>query len=291
MKKTCFVISPIGDEGSETRRKADEVLNFIVSATLEPLGYDVIRADKIDESGTITTQIIQKIISSDLVVADLSERNPNVFYELSVRHASRKPFVQLITSGEPIPFDVAANRTIQYDLTKLAVVESAKAQLRSQVLSIESGRDEVENPISTAIDLSSLRASTSPSDRTMGEMLATLTEVGATIARIDQAIGSKELLRSQHMKRDNSLLYARLNDAKEEIGRLRAMKNEIDYESVELASGLEPILESLIGILSHVKNHCQPYWSGEDREKVGPQLNDLISQMTRLSVGVAEISF
>lgn len=78
-KKSCFVISPIGPDGSETRRKADEVFHYIVKPVVSDLGYELFRADQIDESGTITTQIIQKLVSYDLVVADLSERNPNVF--------------------------------------------------------------------------------------------------------------------------------------------------------------------------------------------------------------------
>lgn len=291
MSKSCFVISPIGDEGSETRRKADELLNYIVTPVLDTLGYETVRADKIDESGAITTQIIQKLISADLVVADLSERNPNVFYELSVRHASRKPFVQLITMGEPIPFDVAANRTIQYDLTKLAVVEAAKAQLRSQVSAIEAGNDEVENPISTAIDLSSLRTSASPSDRTLGEMLATLTEVGATIARIDQAVGSRETAKLATYKTDASRLWARLNDANSEIGRLRAVKGKIEYEALTHPFQLEPVLDSFAAVLKHINAHCVPQWDDKMADEVSTELDSIIASLSRLSGSVSEIPF
>lgn len=88
-KKVCFVIAPIGEEESETRKRSDQVLKHIITAPVEGLGYEVIRADKISEPGIITSQIIEYIVDADLVVADLTERNPNVFYELALRHATR----------------------------------------------------------------------------------------------------------------------------------------------------------------------------------------------------------
>ncbi len=68
----CFVISPIGEEESDIRKQSNNVLEFIVKEALEPLGYEVERADTIAESGLITTQIIERITSCDLLVADLS---------------------------------------------------------------------------------------------------------------------------------------------------------------------------------------------------------------------------
>src|SRR5688500_15553907 len=103
-KKICFVISPIGEEDSETRKRSDLVLKHIITPPIDQSGYEVVRADKISEPGIITTQIIQYIVDAPLVVADLTERNPNVFYELALRHAIRKPLVQLIKKGESIPF-------------------------------------------------------------------------------------------------------------------------------------------------------------------------------------------
>lgn len=99
-KNICFVISPIGDDNSDTRKRSDMVLKHIICPPIEQLGYEVIRADKISEPGIITTQIIQLIVDSALVIADLTERNPNVFYELALRHAIRKPLVQLIKNGK-----------------------------------------------------------------------------------------------------------------------------------------------------------------------------------------------
>src|SRR5437016_10492301 len=91
-EKTCFVISPIGDEGSEVRRRSDQVLKHIVRPAARKCGYSsIVRADQMSKPGLITAQVIQCLVNSNLVVADLTGHNPNVFYELAVRHAIRKP--------------------------------------------------------------------------------------------------------------------------------------------------------------------------------------------------------
>ncbi len=93
--ESCFYLCPIGKSDSAVRKRSNQIYQHIVKATLEPLGYSVVRADHLEESGTITSQIIEGLLSSDLVVADLTDHNPNVFYELAIRHAVAKPLVQL----------------------------------------------------------------------------------------------------------------------------------------------------------------------------------------------------
>lgn len=187
MLKECFVISPIGDPESEFRVHADKVLKHIITPPLKDNDFsDPIRADKIDESGIITTQIIQKIVSCDLVIADLSYRNPNVFYELSIRHAAKKPFIQLIRSGEQIPFDIAVNRTISFDLTDLDSVDSAKSQVSSQIKAFNSGESDLDNPISIAIELKDLRTHEKGRDKNLANAIELMSTIAGQTARIDR---------------------------------------------------------------------------------------------------------
>ncbi|MEO0500830.1 MAG: hypothetical protein AAF205_09785, partial [Pseudomonadota bacterium] len=95
-RATCFVISPIGKADSDTRKRSDKLLKYVISPVLENRGYHVERADKISEPGIITNQIVNKIVECDILVADLSELNPNVFYELAIRHGLKKPFIHII---------------------------------------------------------------------------------------------------------------------------------------------------------------------------------------------------
>ena len=86
-RKKCFIITPIGDEGSNTFRKAKGVIESAIKPVLQENGFDDIKpAYEIMESGMIGKQIVSRIIKDDLVVANLTGNNPNVMYELAIRH-------------------------------------------------------------------------------------------------------------------------------------------------------------------------------------------------------------
>jgi len=129
---------------------------------MEELGYDrPVRGDQIAAPGVITNQVIEHILNDDLVIADLTGHNANVFYELAIRHASRKPVVQIININEDIPFDVSPNRTIKFDLN-VGNVESCKKELISLVGAMEENPSLISNPVSQTIDLQPLRQSEDP---------------------------------------------------------------------------------------------------------------------------------
>jgi hypothetical protein len=128
-EKICFVIAPIGEENSEIRQRSDRILRYIIKPASDLCGYKAIRADKISEPGLITSQVIQHIVDDHIVIADLTGRNPNVYYELAIRHAIRKPYVQLLQQGETLLFDIAGVRTIPVDSMDVAIVEEAKAAI------------------------------------------------------------------------------------------------------------------------------------------------------------------
>lgn len=147
----CFYISPIGDEGSEFRKHSDLFLVSVIEPALETLGLVVKRADQIDKPGTITKQIIEYIYKSKLVIADLSYHNPNVFYELAVRHMFRLPTVQIIRRADKIPFDLNQSRTIILDTTDIYSLvprlETYKSEIASQARQALSDPDSVDNPV------------------------------------------------------------------------------------------------------------------------------------------------
>lgn len=179
-KGICFVISPIGPEGSDVRRRSDQVLTHIITPVAAELGYETIRADKISEPGMITSQVIQHLVDDPLVVADLSGHNPNVFYELAVRHAVRKPVVQLIQVGEAIPFDVAQTRTVQYDHRDLDVAARCRDELREHIKAIEKDPAKVDTPVSIAVDVKSLRSG-SPLEKSTAEILSLLQDLNTKV--------------------------------------------------------------------------------------------------------------
>jgi hypothetical protein len=152
--KTCFFITPIGEDASETRRHSDMVLRHVLEPVAKEFGLDVVRADKIERSGLITQQIFEYLAFSRLCFADMSFKNENVFYELGVRHTCKLPTIQLIRKSDKIPFDVAQGRTIKIDTSDIYLMtdrlDSARNELREHVkhiLSKPANEPGEDNPV------------------------------------------------------------------------------------------------------------------------------------------------
>lgn len=150
--RICFVITPIGEEGTEKRKHADMMLSLIERA-LEPLKLEVVRADKITTPGMISKQIIEYLHKSKLVVADLSFGNQNVYYELALRHLTGLPIVHTIRRRDSLPFDVQNFRTViiddedMYDL--IAKLDTYRADLANHAREAVETGESTDNPILT----------------------------------------------------------------------------------------------------------------------------------------------
>ncbi len=155
----CFFIAPIGDKRSndpdrqKQRQHSDTILNQYVKRALEEENLRVVRADEIEEAGMISKQIIEYILRSRLVIADLSYSNPNVFYELCLRHVTGLPTVHIIKDGDRIPFDVGNFRTITIALDNvhdaIAQIDTHRAEIANYVRSALKSGHSRENPILT----------------------------------------------------------------------------------------------------------------------------------------------
>lgn len=149
--KDCFIITPIGDDGSEIRNNSMGVINAVLRPELETFGYNVIIPHEMSKPGSITNQIITSILESKLVIANLSGLNHNVMYELALRHASRKAVISIAEEGTPIPFDIGTERTIFYK-NDLGGYPKLKKDIISAINEIESSDMEIDNPISRALE-------------------------------------------------------------------------------------------------------------------------------------------
>jgi hypothetical protein len=167
----------IGDEDSPERDFSDKLLKYIVAPVMERCGYEApVRADHITQPGVITTQVFAHLWADDLVVADLTGSNPNVFYELAVRHIRRKPFVHLIQAGAKIPFDVAPNRTIvfEFDIEK---AEAAKATLAAMVMAAPEDPANIQTPLSAAVDFATAGIGVDPLRDGVAQILSAVQEI------------------------------------------------------------------------------------------------------------------
>ena len=112
-----------------------------------------VRADQITQPGVITTQVFTHLWNDDLVIADLTGGNPNVFYELAIRHVMGKPTVHLIRKGDAIPFDLKDFRTINIDTEDkyelVAKLDTYRAEIANHVREAVSEGSEPSNPVRT----------------------------------------------------------------------------------------------------------------------------------------------
>jgi hypothetical protein len=150
--KICFFVTPIGEPGSEQRRHSDFMLEYIIQPSVKEFGLTVIRADQMSKPGMIGKQIIEHILRARLVIADLSFHNPNVFYELCLRHTTRLPTVQVKREVDSIPFDLNQYRTIPIETrdpyTLVPKIQTYVAEVTNQVRRALANAESGDNPIS-----------------------------------------------------------------------------------------------------------------------------------------------
>ena len=130
-RKRCFIITPIGKETDPIRRHIDGIID---AAIIPALGekYEIVVAHKITTPGTITKQIISEIYSDELVIANLTDRNPNVMYELAFRHAIGKPVIMISDKDTILPADIIMERTIFYQNDAKGVLELREDLIKAE---------------------------------------------------------------------------------------------------------------------------------------------------------------
>jgi len=161
---TCFVIGPIGKRGTEIRKHSDLLLNLVIKEALSACGfvYQVKRGDEDPDPGMIGDRIILDLLNSDLVIADLSELNPNVFYELGIRHSIAKPVIHIAKSSTQLPFDTINQRTIFVDLLEWESIVEARRRLIDAVKAVREPGYIMSTPITQANASFRMRTSGDP---------------------------------------------------------------------------------------------------------------------------------
>lgn len=124
-KKTCFLITPIGESGSSLRRHIDGIIDACIIPALGKT-FEISVSHRKYDTGSIGKAIIKEIYNSDIVIANLTGLNANVMYELAIRYCTGKPTIVIAETGTVLPFDISDNRTIFYDNDALGTIVLTK---------------------------------------------------------------------------------------------------------------------------------------------------------------------
>jgi tetratricopeptide (TPR) repeat protein len=132
-RPTCFVLMPFGKKPS-TRGDIDfdAIYKGIIEPAIDEAGLEPVRADAEVGGGVIHKAMFERLLISEFAVADLTLNNPNVFYELGVRHGNRGRVTVLMSAEDSAPFDVALLRTLKYRVGSGGVpADDESARIRS----------------------------------------------------------------------------------------------------------------------------------------------------------------
>lgn len=117
------------------RPHLDPVYTDHIKAVVKGLDLKILRGDDPFSENDIMHEVWSMINNASLVIADCTERNPNVFYELGIAHTLGKPAIMITQDIEDIPFDVRGKRAIVYDYTPRGMKEFEE-RLRSAIENI-----------------------------------------------------------------------------------------------------------------------------------------------------------
>ncbi|MEZ8021103.1 hypothetical protein ACED63_22045 [Vibrio splendidus] len=182
--KECFIVTPIGGASSSIRREIDGLIQTVFAPVLDQFEIQCIAAHQISESGSITRQVVKKLIESELVIANLTNLNPNVMYELGIRHSTRKPTIVIAREDVVLPFDLSDERTIFYK-NDISGVNELKDSLMSMIpQALEEAR--ADNPVYRVVDVDLIKIpeSTSEPDKVINTRLSQLEGHLEDISRI-----------------------------------------------------------------------------------------------------------
>jgi tetratricopeptide (TPR) repeat protein len=151
MSLTCFIIMPFGAENEQSRKHFLGVYESILAPAAERCGYTPKRSDLGGGPGNITGEIIRDLLEADAVIADLTNGNANVLFELGIRHVFRKSgTVHVVDAARQIPFDIQQYRAIKYS-TELADIPAVINEIARAIKQREEDIGRSDNPVHDTI--------------------------------------------------------------------------------------------------------------------------------------------
>jgi hypothetical protein len=137
----CLVIGPFGPPTSEDRKRSDSLLKNVIQPVCESEGIKAVRDIDKNPPGELPAALMRELFEADLVIADLTNHNPNAFYELGIRHTTGRPTIHMaFAPASTLPFDIQTMNVISIELDQFGGwIQPAKDALLHQIREIKEG--------------------------------------------------------------------------------------------------------------------------------------------------------
>lgn len=183
--KNAFVIMPFSATATCTEAQWTDVYENVFKSALEECGYACERAQPM--IGSLTRSIVERLRFSTIVLADLTDRNPNVFYELGIRHSLSKRTIVVAQGGEHVPSDLRGYWFMEYG-TRPGQVTQFKKEIRRLVTEIEKDPDRSDNPVADYLDQEQRSISSFVDRENIKKLGALYTELTGNIVSLTNAM-------------------------------------------------------------------------------------------------------
>lgn len=185
----CFVMMPISDADGYEPGHFARVYEHLIKPACEAAGFVAIRADDVKSTNYIVLDILTQIVSSSMVVCDLSARNANVLYELGVRHAFDLPVVLIKDRRTDRIFDIQGMRTADYDETLR--VDTVQRDIKNLTSALVATRQSKGSDVNSLVKLLGISRAQIPDRKEVSEdtavILASIKDLAERITEIEHA--------------------------------------------------------------------------------------------------------
>ena len=186
-KKKCFVIMPVSGTKSCTEAECTSIFEHMIKpvVTGSRLGYECERAKPL--TGAFIKDILERLNSADVVIADLTDRNPNVCYELGIRHTLKNRTVLVAQDIRDVPSDLQSYWVIIYE-KDLTGVDKFKRRVREILTQMQKDPDKPDSPVADFLQLRNIVLLAHEKKENLKKLSALISEISFNIGTIDDLI-------------------------------------------------------------------------------------------------------
>ena len=188
-EQTCFIIMPITDPDGYEKGHFGRVYEYIIKPACSLTNLLPIRADEVQVTNYIVIDILRKILEADMVICDLSSRNPNVLYELGIRQAFNLPVTLIRDSKTPRIFDIQGLRDIEYD--EALRIDKTNTIVNNLANTLRNTGKLAPGEVNSVIQLLGLKPATVPSLEVSNDtslLLSAISDLGKRLSHLEETV-------------------------------------------------------------------------------------------------------